>query len=285
MNPVQHLQQPQQHHNKMAQTVLITLVIAGTDTGPFDLYSDIDGYAAPFEFNISKASLTAGYLSISVPNGATIVRVKSKGLCPTFVDIPITGTIYSTTTTTTSFPPTTSTTTTASGGSTTSTTTTSVPPLPKCYDYNVLNQSGNQQAVQWTDCCSGFVSYEFIDSGTSINVCSRTEPSGIGLIITGGTVECQNQCTTSTTTTTSGTTSTTTTSSCKCYMIQDADGPDGATGTYTDCNGEIGLWIINEPLGRTFVCTNNPASIVALSGTISIFLITPSDPLYINCSC
>lgn len=266
----------------MAQTVLITLVIAGTDTGPFDLYSDVDGYTAPFEFNIPKASLVAGYLSVIVPNGATIVRVKSKGLCPTYVDLPIAGTIYTTTTTTTLFPPTTSTTTT---GGTTSTTTTVVPPLPICYEYNVLNSSGLQQAAQWTDCCTGFNQFEFIDSGSSINVCSRTEPSGAGLIVTGGVVECQDQCTTTTTTTMPGTTSTTTTSACKCYMIQDADGPDGATGTYVDCNGETNLWIINDPLGNTFVCTEDPNSIVALSGTISIFLITPGDPLYINCSC
>lgn len=271
----------------MAQTVLITLTIAGTDTGPFDLYSDADGYTLPFEVNVSKAALLSGYVSILVPDGATQIRVKSKGACTNFITVPIVGTTFTTTTSTTLFPPTTTTTTTMAGGTTTSTTT--IPPPPfMCYEYNVINTSGNQQAAQWTDCCTGFVSYEFMDSGTSINVCSRTEPSGIGLIITGGTVECQDQCTTTTTTTlTPGTTTTTTTSSCKCYMIQDNEGDDmaGATGTYTQCDGELGLWLIDLPLGQTYVCTEYPDSIVSLSGNVSIFLITPSDPLYINCSC
>lgn len=264
----------------MAQTVLITLNVAGSDTGPFDLYSDANGYTVPFEYNVSKASLVAGYLSTSVPNGATIVRVKSKGLCPTYVDLPIVGTIYTTTSTTTLFPLTTSSTTT---GGTTSTTTTSA--IPVCYEYTILNTSGVQQAVQWTDCCTGFNQYEFMDSGSSINVCSRTEPSGVGLIVSGGSVQCQNQCTSTTTTTLfPGTTTTTTTSACKCYMIlNNIDAT--ATGTYVDCNGEESLWIIPAPFGRVYICTENSASITVLDGNVSIFNITPGDPLYINCSC
>ena len=40
-------------------TVLITLTLAGADTGPFDLYSDLDGYITPFETGVSKAALLA----------------------------------------------------------------------------------------------------------------------------------------------------------------------------------------------------------------------------------
>ena len=84
-------------------SALITLTTAGTGTGPFDLYSNANGYSVPFESNVSKVSLQAGYTSTLVPNGATIIRVKStSGACPNYVDISLTGiTTTSTTTTTT----------------------------------------------------------------------------------------------------------------------------------------------------------------------------------------
>jgi hypothetical protein len=93
----------------MAQTALITLTTAGADTGPFDLYSDVDGYSVPFETGVSKASLVAGYTSTLIPNGATIVRVKSDNvLCTNYIDLYL----VPTTTTTTSSTSTSSTTTT-----------------------------------------------------------------------------------------------------------------------------------------------------------------------------
>lgn len=85
----------------MAQSIVITLTIAGTDTGPFDLYSNADAYAFPFETNISKAALQAGYLSVVVPDAATIIKVKSKGVCTNEILLPITGTTTSTTTSST----------------------------------------------------------------------------------------------------------------------------------------------------------------------------------------
>lgn len=92
----------------MAQTVLITLTTAGTDTGPFNLYSDADGYVAAFETGVAKASLVSGYTSILVPDGASVIRVKSvSALCTNYIDIPISGI----TTTTTSSSSTTTTTT------------------------------------------------------------------------------------------------------------------------------------------------------------------------------
>lgn len=89
-------------------TVLITLTVAGADTGPFDLYSDVDGFVSAFETGVVKSSLLAGYSSSLVPNGATIIRVKSTGTCVNFIDIPvipITPTTTTTTTTTTAFVP------------------------------------------------------------------------------------------------------------------------------------------------------------------------------------
>jgi hypothetical protein len=83
--------------------VLITLTTAGTDTGPFNLFSDVDGFTSPFETGVSKLDLLAGYATNLAPGGTTIVRVKSEGLCTNFIDIVLT---VPTTTTTTSTCPT-----------------------------------------------------------------------------------------------------------------------------------------------------------------------------------
>ena len=101
-------------------TVLITLTIAGTNTGPFDLYSDVDGFVVPFENNVPKASLVSGYTSVLVPAGTTVIRVKSDSVCTNYIDL----IIGATTTTTTS----TSTSTTTSTSTSTTTTTTSIYP-------------------------------------------------------------------------------------------------------------------------------------------------------------
>lgn len=94
----------------MAQTFIITLTTAGLDTGPFNLYSNLDGFTSPFESNVDKADLLAGYLSELVPDGASQIRVKSNNaLCSNYVDL----VVPTTTTTTTTSPSTTTTTTTS----------------------------------------------------------------------------------------------------------------------------------------------------------------------------
>ena len=62
----------------MAQTVLITLTTAGSDTGPFELYSDADSYGTPFEVGIAKSSLVGGYTSTLVPDAAIFHRFSSE---------------------------------------------------------------------------------------------------------------------------------------------------------------------------------------------------------------
>jgi hypothetical protein len=69
-------------------TVYITLSVAGTDSGPFDLYSDLDGYTSAFESGVSRAALLAGYASSLVPDYTTTIRIKSNGvLCTNYADI------------------------------------------------------------------------------------------------------------------------------------------------------------------------------------------------------
>lgn len=91
--------------------VLITLTTAGVDSGPFNLYSNVDSYVTAFQTNVAKSLLVGGYTSTVVPTSTTTVRVKSTGVCTNYVDLYITGSGTTTTTTT------------AGGGTTTTTTT------------------------------------------------------------------------------------------------------------------------------------------------------------------
>lgn len=75
--------------------------MAGSNTGPFNLYSDVDGYVSPFESSISKSTLLAGFVSTSVPLGTTIIRARSAGECTNYIDMPIEMTTTSSTSTTT----------------------------------------------------------------------------------------------------------------------------------------------------------------------------------------
>jgi hypothetical protein len=117
-------------------TVLVTLTLAGADTGPFDIYSDADGYTTPLASGISKAALQAGYTLTGVPNGATIIRVTSLSTCTNSVNMLISG---GTTTTTTS--------TTSTSTSTTTTTTTVAGPV----EYTIDNSATGSSA----SACSG----------------------------------------------------------------------------------------------------------------------------------
>lgn len=73
----------------MAFSATISLTSAGTNTGPFDLYSDVDSFATAFETGVSKSSLLAGFLSTNVPDTTVTCRVKSTGTCTNYVDMPI----------------------------------------------------------------------------------------------------------------------------------------------------------------------------------------------------
>lgn len=90
-------------------TVYITLTTAGSDSGPFDLYSNLDGFTSAFESGVSKAALLAGYSTALVPDFTTSIRIRSNNsLCTNYIDI----FLENTTTTTSSSSSTTTTTTT-----------------------------------------------------------------------------------------------------------------------------------------------------------------------------
>jgi hypothetical protein len=136
--------------------VTITLTVAGSETGPFNLYSDTDGYTAAFETGVAKASLLAGYTSNLVPNGTTIIRVMSDNppLCTNYIDIPV---VPCTTTTTT---------------------TTAAP----CVCYFILNETGGSLDYTYTP-CGGEPVTNSLGAGQNVQVCSASSPTGFSLTI------------------------------------------------------------------------------------------------------
>ena len=62
----------------MSKYVLITLTSVGSSNGnSFNLFSDVDNYATPFESNVLKSALLTGYTSLVVPDSTTKIKVQS----------------------------------------------------------------------------------------------------------------------------------------------------------------------------------------------------------------
>lgn len=72
-------------------TATITLTTAGLDTGPFLLFSDLDGFTSAFESGIPKGSFNfPGYTTSLVPDGTEVIRVMSDNVdCGNYLDMPI----------------------------------------------------------------------------------------------------------------------------------------------------------------------------------------------------
>lgn len=167
-------------------TVLITLTVAGSDTGPFNLYSNVDGFAVPFEVSVDKLDLEAGFTSTLVPDVTSVIRVQSMNpICNNYIDLEITGSSPTTTTTSSSS----STTTTSSSTSTTTTSSTSTTTTTTTIDcgecWNVQNESGVQTAVVEYLNCFGAVAQATLLPGAQDFICSPSAPiciSGCELI-------------------------------------------------------------------------------------------------------
>ena len=118
-------------------TVTITLTLAGSDTGPFNLYSNVDGYTAPFQTNVAKSVLVSGLTTSTVADGTTEILVQSIGTCNRDLYLPVAG--APTTTSTTS-----------STTSTTSSTTTGTPLSCITGDRNAIATCSNGDVAQFT---------------------------------------------------------------------------------------------------------------------------------------
>jgi len=119
-------------------TVTITLTLAGSDTGPFNLYSDVDGYSSPFQTNVPRGDFLTGLTTGTVPDGTTEILVRSTGVCQRDLYLSVAGAPATTTTTSTS------------STSTTSTTTTSTPFSCITGDRNAIATCSNGDAAQFT---------------------------------------------------------------------------------------------------------------------------------------
>lgn len=126
----------------MAKSAYIILTSASTNTGPFNLLSDADSYATPFETNLSRSTLIAGYTSSLVPDAANIIRVQSSGSCTNYIDLVIGNTTTTTTTSTT--------TTTTTAPTTTTSTTTTTTTAPYTAEINVFGEDDGTGNIIFT---------------------------------------------------------------------------------------------------------------------------------------
>jgi hypothetical protein len=83
--------------------VIVTLTSPGANTGPFNLFSNVN-LVNPLVTGISRAALISGYTLNSVPDNATFIRATSTGTCTNSLDINIVNPATPTTTTTTTNP-------------------------------------------------------------------------------------------------------------------------------------------------------------------------------------
>lgn len=199
-------------------TVLITLTLAGADTGPYDLFSDVDGFITPFETSIQRVDLLAGFLSANVPDFATVIKVLSKGNCVSFINL----TIQEPTTTTTSTSSTTSTT----SSSTTSTTTT----LGVCTEYVFGTFSASTQSIKYTGCDGISETISFGGTGLyqEITICligSPVFPGETFIVANNGVCIIE---------------STTTTTTILCVEFQATADESGGNVNYTPCSSVPG---------------------------------------------
>ena len=169
-------------------TVTIILTLAGNDTGPFDLYSDVDGYTSAFIVGVSRGVLLTGLTTGTVPDGTTNILVQSTGACERDLYLTVAGAPTTTTTTST----------------TTSTTTTIAPS-----EY-ILAQIGTY-ANPASGCSLGTILRIFLDAadyalfvanfnsfggigGGGANTCTAIARNSTGAVITGYLFDYDNVC-------------------------------------------------------------------------------------------
>lgn len=236
-------------------TITITLTTAGTDTGPFNLFSDIDGYVSAFVTGVSKAALLAGYTTTLAPVGTTIVRVQSNSLCNNFIDITLT------------IPP----------------------PVSDCDCYLISSIQDPSFPLLgttffYTDCNDNFISV-LIEPSQSDYVCSKVEPSyfpeGRGTVVLESNDDNCGGCSSTTTTTTTTSLSTTTTTTTVLTIAIDVY-------ECGDCTGTFGIGIVaydpSYVIGEFFgLSDGRVGQIISITNTLPITHFVTSGP-YLDCA-
>jgi hypothetical protein len=165
----------------MAISATITLTVAGSNTGPFNLYSNIDGYTNAFESNILRSSLLAGYTTNNIPDGTATVRVKSMGSCINYIDLSLGTTPAPTTAAPTTAAPTTAAPTTAApttaapttAAPTTAAPTTAAPTSPTLNSYLFYAAPSSINAtndfIAYNNAGTGSITFRYSGSSESFN--------------------------------------------------------------------------------------------------------------------
>lgn len=129
-------------------TATITLTIAGADTGPFDLYSDVTSYLSAFDSNVPKSSLVAGFTTSNIPDGTTTIRVVSRGTCTNYIDI-------------------------------------TLAPRPACKEFLLQGRASLNNIVTYKDCATGAIMTAPLSNGESIVVCAYSDTFSYPVFTTG----------------------------------------------------------------------------------------------------
>ena len=169
-------------------TVTITLTLAGSDTGPFNLYSNADGYSSPFQTGVAKSVLEAGLTTGAVPEYTTEILVRSTGTCQRDLYLNVAGAPATTTTT-------------SSTSSTTSTTTT---PTPTEYTLAEIGRNAGPDGCPLASVLRIYLDASdyalFVDNGYSFaglgggapTTCTAIARNAVGLPITGRVFDQEN---------------------------------------------------------------------------------------------
>lgn len=137
--------------------VLITLTTAGSNTEPFNIYSNADGFTSAIVSGVSRDTLLAGY-EITAPDETTIILVESVGTCERQLYLNVAGAPTTTT-------------------STTSSTTTLIPP-PTTSTLTFEDYQGGQFSFSLTDALSVPVVITYAGvNGSQVNNCGPYEES------------------------------------------------------------------------------------------------------------
>jgi hypothetical protein len=151
----------------MSFGTIITLTTLGLEAGPFDLYSDVDGYLTPFVIGEPASSFSgSGFYTGLVPDGTIVIKVQSQGTCTNSVYLAISGLPTPTPSPTSTLTPT--------------------PTTPiDCREYSVFNGEAVPVTYEYIDCITLASIEPTINAGETQYFCAvyGSEPFSFGSFV------------------------------------------------------------------------------------------------------
>jgi hypothetical protein len=68
-------------------TGILQISTIGLDAGPFNIFSNVNGFTSAFETGVTRNQLLTGHALSNVPNLTTTIRAVSVGQCTNYIDI------------------------------------------------------------------------------------------------------------------------------------------------------------------------------------------------------